>query len=117
MVTLGGRGLRVRDPENVSSEASPGAHMLDANDCYAVFARLASAYSVRPFMAVSRRSGDEIHPWPPNGGLRPLLAIRTYEANVCIWTPPLLQALCSLATRFDCSRISGLCFVPLSTRP
>jgi hypothetical protein len=28
--------------------------MLDANDCYAVLARLASAYSVRPFMADSR---------------------------------------------------------------
>jgi len=25
----------------------------------------------RPEMADSRRSGDEIHPWPPNGGLRP----------------------------------------------
>ena len=22
-------------------------------------------------LAVSRRLGDEIHPWPPNGGLRP----------------------------------------------
>ena len=26
-------------------------------------------------LAVSRRSGDEIHPWPPNGGLRPTAAI------------------------------------------
>jgi hypothetical protein len=24
-----------------------------------------------PQVAVSRRSGDEIHPLPPNGGLRP----------------------------------------------
>ncbi len=27
-------------------------------------------------LAVSRRSGDEIHPWLLNGDLRPLLAIR-----------------------------------------
>ncbi len=27
-------------------------------------------------MAVSRRSGDEIHPWLPNGGLRPFLVSR-----------------------------------------
>ena len=25
----------------------------------------------RPKVAASRRSGDEIHPWPPNGDLRP----------------------------------------------
>jgi hypothetical protein len=24
----------------------------------------------RPLLAVSRRSGDEIHPWSPNGGYR-----------------------------------------------
>jgi hypothetical protein len=29
-----------------------------------------------PELAVSRRSGDEIHPWPPNGGLRPTAAFR-----------------------------------------
>ncbi len=27
-------------------------------------------------MAVSRRSGDAIHPWLPNGGLRPEAVIR-----------------------------------------
>ncbi len=31
------------------------------------------AANVWPFLADSRRSGDEIHPWPPNGGLRPIL--------------------------------------------
>jgi len=35
-----------------------------------------STYAERPVVAVSRRSGDEIHPRPPNGSLRPLLAIR-----------------------------------------
>jgi hypothetical protein len=30
----------------------------------------------RPLMAVSRRSGNEIHPWPPNGDLRPIAAGR-----------------------------------------
>ena len=29
-----------------------------------------------PQMAVSRRSGDEIHPWTPNGDLRPYPDIR-----------------------------------------
>ncbi len=28
-------------------------------------------FSQCPELAVSRRSGDEIHPWLPNGGLRP----------------------------------------------
>jgi hypothetical protein len=28
--------------------------------------------------------------------------------NVRVWTPPRLQARCSLAMRFDCSRVSGL---------
>ena len=32
-------------------------------------------------MAVSRRSADEIHPWPPNGGLRPDPAIRGQYVN------------------------------------
>jgi hypothetical protein len=27
--------------------------------------------ALRPFLAVSRRSDDEIHPWVPNGDLRP----------------------------------------------
>ena len=30
-----------------------------------------STYAERPVVADSRRSGDEIHPWPPNGDLRP----------------------------------------------
>jgi hypothetical protein len=34
-------------------------------------------------LAVSRRLGDEIHPWSPNGDLRPVPAIRAWEANVC----------------------------------
>jgi hypothetical protein len=33
-------------------------------------------YAMGPFMAVSRRSGNEIHPWPPNGDLRPIAAGR-----------------------------------------
>jgi hypothetical protein len=37
--------------------ASPAAHLLDANDCYAASARLANAYSVRPIMAGLSRSG------------------------------------------------------------
>ncbi len=31
-----------------------------------------------PEVAVPRRSGDEIHPWPPNGDLRPTAADRSY---------------------------------------
>jgi hypothetical protein len=30
-----------------------------------------STYAERLVVAVSRRSGDEIHPWSPNGDLRP----------------------------------------------
>ena len=25
-----------------------------------------------------------------------------------VWTPPLLQALCSITSRYDCLRVSGL---------
>ncbi len=35
-----------------------------------------STYAERPVVAVSRRSGDEINPWPPNGNLRPFLVSR-----------------------------------------
>ncbi len=35
----------------------------------------------RPEMAVSRRSGDEIHPCPPNGDLRPISAVRVRAAK------------------------------------
>ena len=34
-------------------------------------------------MAVSRRSGDETHPWSPNDGLRPDLAIGDQDGNGC----------------------------------
>ncbi len=34
-----------------------------------------SAYAERPVVAVSRRLGDEIHPWPPSGDLRPTAAV------------------------------------------
>ena len=33
-------------------------------------------HSERPVVAVSRRLGDEIHPWLPNGDLRPILVSR-----------------------------------------
>jgi len=33
-------------------------------------------------MGVYRRSGDENHPWSPNGGSRPFLVSRVREANV-----------------------------------
>jgi hypothetical protein len=32
-------------------------------------------------MAGSRRSADEIHPWPPNGDLRPILVSRDLVAQ------------------------------------
>ena len=35
-----------------------------------------SAYAQRPVVADSHRSGDEIHPRPPNGDLRPLEGLR-----------------------------------------
>ena len=36
-----------------------------------------------PYPTVSRHLGDETHPCPPNGDLRPLLAIRAQQANGC----------------------------------
>jgi hypothetical protein len=38
-----------------------------------------------PQVAVSRRLGDETHPWPSNGDLRPLLVIRIQDANGWLW--------------------------------
>jgi hypothetical protein len=35
-----------------------------------------SMYAERLVVAGSRRSGDEIHPWPPNGDLRPVPVVR-----------------------------------------
>ena len=46
------------------------------------------AFTEGPQVAVFRHSGDEIHPWPPDGGFRPLLAIRVREANVCFSALP-----------------------------
>ena len=37
--------------------------------------------------AVSRRSDDEIHPWPPNGDLRPVAVLPGWTANVRFWAP------------------------------
>ena len=36
-------------------------------------------------MAVSRRLGDEIHPWPPNGDFRPLIDIRVWAFEWLLW--------------------------------
>jgi len=43
-------------------------------------------------MAGSRRSGDEIHPWPPNGDLRPDPAIQVSAAAMsAVETPVNVQ--------------------------
>ncbi len=41
-----------------------------------------------PEVAGSRRSSDEFHPWPPNGGFRPLSAIEAQDANGRLWVIP-----------------------------
>ncbi len=51
MVTLGGRGLRVRDPESVSSGAVPARLKGIANGSYMASVPLACAYRVRPDLA------------------------------------------------------------------
>src|SRR5258708_35449211 len=48
--------------------------------------------------------------WP----VLPVLTPNQTSASVSIWTPPHLLALRLLATRYDCSRISGLRLTSIS---
>jgi hypothetical protein len=58
------------------------------NDRFELSISRSLPFSDRLVVAVSRRPGDEIHPWPPNGDLRPLLAIEAQDANGRLWVIP-----------------------------
>ncbi len=58
------------------------------------------AIGERPDVAVSRRSWDEIHPWLPNGDLRPFsVLVRTCTLSMRSLVPPnIFQSFISTTT-------------------
>ena len=77
-----------------------------------------SAYAERPEVAVSRRSGDEIHPWLPNGGLRPRLCEKSgvmSPVGKILTKPPLFEVQSHSSSRFTAKRKGKLKSFPTAS--
>ena len=68
-------------PRKVTTGRSRNGHWMTAFEVDQPFKQGVLVDRQRPIVAVSRRSGDEIHPWLPNGDLRPFAEGRSRPAT------------------------------------